>query len=524
MSGLYTRFNLSEQGLNGTDAVQKLYLPSIQDDINLFASASKLESSINSPDQITGFVNEPFSNISGDVFLRTKFTTNQFTFSDGNIVWFDSAPGIPVKSPVNGSIVELRVKGTGSGYRVTNSIGIEASYPYQVNVQVLGRTSGSRNAIARVTVNSNGKISSQAQVIFSGSGYVIDETLELLPACTADEDPILNKCANYGTGFSLKDSPTGHLATLSPVEYKYTVRSSSRDGFFLYDEKALEWVYLGEEYDEFVPATQQIVLKRQDSFTSDNLSNLFQLNGRSLLFSYNSSLRGGAYTASETLGEDLQDISDRIESIRSDFSDYIQNCRVFRSELDEDNELGSRYNIISGFNFTSNYRTIFRDPDKVLETVEFNDLRLMIDSDDTQIGDKNIPGIWIFNGDRYQRVFSNDNKPFVSLLGKFYLSPRLYGLNVENEAVEATTFKYSINTSYFNQVSETTLGFDVTLSTLVQNISQDPENGGFVFYRPVVPITLNASSGIESWPLFSYKDGEGNTKDSGFLGIIDLDL
>jgi hypothetical protein len=519
MSGLYTRFNLSEQGLNGTDAVQKLYSPLVQDDINLFAFASRLESSVNSPDQITGFVNEPFSNIFGEVFLRTKFTTREFTFSDGNEVWFDSAPNIPVKSPVNGSIVEIRVKGVGSGYSVTNSIGIEATYPYSLNVQVIGRTSGSRNAVVRVTVNSDGKISNQAQIIFPGSGYLIGETLELLPACSANESPVPNKCANYGSGFSLKDSPTGHLATLSPVEYKYKVRSSSRDGFFLYDEKSQEWVYLGEEYDTFVPVSQQIVMKRKDSFTSDNLSNLFKLDGRSLFYSYNSSLRGVGYTASETLGEDLRDISDRVESIRSDFSDYIQNCRVFRSESDEDNSLGIRYNSISGFNLTSNYRTIFRDPDRVLDTVEFNDLRLMVNSNDTQIGDKTIPGIWIFNGDRYQRVFSNDNKPFVSLLGKFYLSPRIYGLNIENEAVEATTFKYSINTSYFNQLSGTTRGFDVSVSTLVQNISQNPNNGGFVFYRPIAPITLNSVSGIKSWPLFSYKEEGGSTKDSGFLGI-----
>ena len=522
MSGLYTRFHLSEQGLNGTDAVQKLYFPSIQDDINLFASASRLESLISSPDQITGFVNEPFSNILGEVFLRTKFTTTGFTLSNENIVWFDKAEGISVKTPINGSIVDLEVKGSGSGYTVTNSVDTEATYPYPLNVQVLGRTSGSRSAIVRVTVNSDGRISDQVQIIFPGLGYVLGETLELLPACRDGESPIANKCANYGTGFSLKDSPSGHPATLSPSQYKYTVRSSSRDGFFLYDEKLSQWVYLGEEYNTFVPATQQIVIKRQDSFTSDNLSNLFQLDGRSLFFSYNSSSRGAVYTASETLGEDLQSISSRVESIQADFSEYIQNCKVFSSETDENNSLGIRYNKISGFNLTSGSRVVFRDPDRVLDTVNFNDLRLMIDEDDTQISGKNVPGIWIFNGDRYQRVFSNDNKPFVSLLGKFYLSPRIYGLNIENEAVEATTFKYSLNTSYFNQVSETTRGFDVTVSTLVQNISQSPDNGGFVFYRPVVPITLNASTGIKSWPLFSYKDSEGNTKDSGFLGIVDI--
>ena len=93
-AGLYTKFNLSEDGLNATDALQKLYGPQIQEDINLFAFASRLESTISSAstssaNQLFGLVNEPYKDGDGDEILRTRFVTNSYTFSSENRVWLD---------------------------------------------------------------------------------------------------------------------------------------------------------------------------------------------------------------------------------------------------------------------------------------------------------------------------------------------------------------------------------------------------------------------------------------------------
>ncbi len=515
MSGLYTRFNLSEQGLNSTEAVQKLYGPSIQEDINLFAFSSKLSSTVKSPDQVAGFINESIS-----LEKRTKFVTLNYTFSDRNLVWFEEASGLPVKYSNNGSLAFLEVKGNGSGLKVSNSTGVEPTYPYQVDVQVIGKESGSRNAIVRITVQSEGKISDSVEIISSGSGYKLGEIVEPLLACGEGESPVPSKCANYGTGFSLKGSVDGHLPILIPSEYKYTVLSSSTEGFFLYDNQKLEWVNLGDEFDFFVPSTEYpVVIKRSDSFSSDNLSNLYELSSTSFIYDYYDGDSNVIYSASESLNQDLLEISDRIESIKFDFSDYIQNCRTHKLENEQDNDLGIRYNILNGQDLTCNYRLVFRDPDNTLDQISFEELRGMVLESDTKFDGKTVPGIWIFNGDKYQRIFSNDNKPFVSLSGRFYLSPRIYELDGENNPAEATTFKYSIEASFYNEVSEITRGFDTTVSTLVQNISQDPDNGGFVYYRTIAPIDLSSSSGVKSWPLISYVDAGGSIKDSGFLAI-----
>jgi hypothetical protein len=533
MSGLYTRFNLSEEGLNSSEAVQKLYLPLINNDINLFAFSGKLSSSVFSTDQITGLVNEPISLVTGETLLRTKFLTNSFTFSNENTVWFESAPplldrrsstdpGSPFRVSRNGPVVNVIAKSQGSGYSVVNSEGQQVAYPHTLDVFVIGKTSKSRNCLVRVTVNLSGGINPDLEVIQPGSGYLENEPLELVVSCSQGESPIPNQCQNYESGVILRhDSRLGFQAFLVNGKYPYRVKSSSGEGFFLYDDKSSEWLYLGDFYDSFKQVSPGIQLKRRDPFSADSLSNLYKLDGRSYFFEYSYSIRGSEYRASETLGEDLQNISDRIETIKSDFSSYIQNSRTPRLESEEGNNLGSRYNTLEGLNFTSNHRTVFRDPDKVLQEddVDFTSLRLLSQENDVEIGGKVIPGIWINEGEGYRRVFGTDNKPFVSLLGRFYLSPRIYGLNSSNEAVEIDTFKYSVNTSYFNQSTETVLGFDTTVTTLIQNISPNPSNGGFVYYRNISGTILNSTTGVSSWPLFSYKDSTGAVKEISILSV-----
>jgi hypothetical protein len=511
MSGLYTRFNLSEQGINATDAVQKLYSPPVQDDINLFAFSSKLKSFIQSPENITGFVNESFLQS-----RRTKFVTEDFTFSDGNNVWFDYAGNFPVVFSSNGSLADIEVIGNGSGYKVTNSFGAEPAYPYQLNVRAIGLESESRDAVIQITVESDGRISSSAEVVSPGSKYKVGEILEIIPSCKEGETPTLNKCVNYNNEYVLKDSPGGHAALLLSKQYTYTVKSSARGGFFLYDDRKEEWVNLGSEFDSFRSSDSYLVrIDRSDTLNSKNLSNLFGFNFTSYIFSYRRSDQGAAYRASETLSEGLQEILNRVESVKSGFSDYIQNLRTPRSEEDEDEGLSIRYNIFTGQDLITNSRVIFRDPDNSLEVVDYSDLSTLSGPKDYKLEDITVPGIWVRDGDRYSRIFSNDNKPFVNLLGKLYLNPRIY--NPDGE--EATLFKYSISASAYNASGDSSLGFDTTVGTLVQNISQDADNGGFVYYRTLVPITLNQQINLKSWPLLSYKNSLGQTKEAMFLAV-----
>jgi hypothetical protein len=161
---------------------------------------------------------------------------------------------------------------------------------------------------------------------------------------------------------------------------------------------------------------------------------------------------------------------------------------------------------------------VFRDPDSVLdqESIDFFTIRDTLSGQNNyRVGDVAVPGIWLFAGDKYQRAFSSDDKPFFSSLGRNYLSPALYDTS-GNELSESGQLKYSISASYRNSVSGTIRGFDTEVGTLVQTISSTTGRGGFVYHRP---LTVTTTSGISSWPILSYTDSSGFTRDAKFLAI-----
>jgi len=630
-SGLYTRFNLSEQGLNATDAVQKLYGPQVQQDLLLFAFASRLESVISSPstesdNQIYGLINEPISDSLGNVSLRTKFVTlgktspqselqSLYTFSDNNLVWFEKVPsgldkrtvtetsGAPIKVSVNGSLVAVSVLGIGEQYSVLDSSGDVVSLPATVNVRVIGLESGANNAVVQVTVKADGRLDQSAgvTVIMAGSGYIDQELLELIPSCGPEDDPAEDKCLNYA-GNALYQSyfvngQVSARALLRNERYTYRVRFADRDGFFLYDDKDQDYVFLGSAYDSIqqfaAVETPSLVVKRQDILSSENLVQLYNLNGRSAFWDYDEN-----YEAGDSIGGTIRSLSDRAEELRDGFKYFVQNIRQPLVETSEQNSLGTKYNIIDGRNINSNYRLVFRDPDSVLDqdmygtysqsddviivtisgghglstddiiTLDFTtgtaidgtytitvtstdtftvvatdskttsgsvtayqigffQLRELTDAYETSLFNQNIPGIWLWTGDKYQRVFSSDDKPFMSQQGKKYLSPAIYGLNDTDELAESGENKYSVSAGYLNPAVDSPgvsdiIGFDTQLSVLVQNISSSSKssNGGFVYHRQLAVDTVRTEPTytVKAWPLFSYQDGT-QVKDAKLLAI-----
>lgn len=503
MSGLYTRSNLSESGLNATDALQKLYEPQIQSDILLFAFSSSLVSGISSEDKIFGIVNEPISDLSGLTLDRTKIVTTEFTFSDGTEVWFDKVfPSIQnaVKVPINGSVVNLTVQGQGLGYVVKGQDGTEVtSYPATVEVNLLGTVSGSRTAVAQITVNGNGTISYDSQILNGGSGYIIGEKLEILPKCSQGENPLTNNCFEYSGEYFIDQEPSirSSKAFIVNSNYLYTVRSSGLEGFFLYDEKEEEWLYLGEFYDTFKGNLGGIRILRDDSITPDNISQLFGLNFRSYFYSYRSS-----YQLSDNLQTTLSSVKDSVESVDNDLKLFVQNTRAYKTRSNEDNPLGIDFNIFDGFNLVSDYRIVFRDPDGVIDRAEsdFFSLRDNLSGQNQYIlNGATVPGIWLFSGDKYQRAFSTDDKPFIKQSGTKYLSPLFFDSS-GNSLPESGKNKYSISGP-----------FDTEISTLIQAIPS-----GFVYHRP---LTVTTSGSIKLWPLLSYRSSAGSLLDAKFLTL-----
>jgi len=531
-AGLYTKNNLSEQGLLAEEALSKLYGPGLFQDLLLFSFASRLESAVysanlTSNNQIYGLVNEPISDINGVVSLRTKFITNASTFSDDNLVWFDqlragldlrgqseSTVGCPLKVSVNGSVVNLSIRGSGSNYVVKNPAGEIVPLPATVDVVLKGKTSGSESAVVSVTVKSDGTIDPQStlNIVNPGSRYAVSELLEPVPGCGSEDDPAEDKCIRY-TANALHQNYTGlqSKALFRNERYTYRVRFSNLDGFFLYDDRVSKYVYLGLAYNTTIPIaglqTPAIILKRGDSISSDNLVQLYGLSRTSSLFTY-----GDAYRSGNSISSNIREQSNAVQAVKNDFKSLIQNAKIQRTEFDQLNNLGTRFNIIEGKNIQCDHRVVFRDPDGVLDQtgVTFFGLQALTAPDQVTIGQQSIPGIWLWTGDKYQRVFSSDSKPFMSQIGVKYLSPAIFGPDLitnpaASELAESGAFKYSLSSSYLKPGTTLVRGFNTVFGTLIQNISATPGSGGFVYHR-TLPVA-NVTGTIRSWPLFSYMDG-----------------
>ena len=706
-SGLYTKYNLSEEGLNATDAVQKLYGPQIQQDLLLFSFANRLESEISSPDtendnQVYGLINESISDSQGNVILRTKFVTlgkpdpseselqALYTYSDNNLVWFDKVSpsldkrttsetyGAPVKVSVNGSLTLLFVASTGENYRVVDVNGNDVTLPAFIDARVKGVESGSTSAKVRIVIGTDNKIdlANGAEIVSSGSGYLRGEFLEIIPGCGAEDDPAEDACVLYDelitqeatytqTGTSTvtitlashnlstddtvslnftsgsvssgvytvsvtgddtftiesSDSATtsGNVnvtrsggsiiqdyfvngqvsskALLRNELYTYRVLFSDRDGIFLYDDKVNEYVYLGSVYNTIntivAEESPSLVIKRLDSLSSQNLVQLYNLNGRSSFWTY-----GENYESGDSISGILRGLSNRAEELRDSFKLFIQNVKQSSTELDDSNTLGTQYNILEGKSINSDFRVIFRDPDGVLDQpvyeksgtysqsssvitvdstshglstsdavyllfttgsavnskytvtvtgtdqftvsaldsktttgnveivkgISFTRLASLNSPGQTNFAGENVPGIWLWTGEKYQRVFSSDEKAFMSVDGKKYLSPAIYGEDEDEVELDPSgKNKYSISASYLKPGTTVVKGFDTIISTLAQNISGagNQNNGGFVYHRTLSADTVRDESPsyiVKAWPLFSYREGNV-VKDAKLLAI-----
>jgi hypothetical protein len=546
-SGLFTKLNLSEDGLNAKDSLQKLYGPQIEEDISLFAFASSLESTISSSsligdNQIYGLVNKAYVDGLGNDILRTQIFTNGFTFSEGNSVWFDRIEGIPFDqrgasptagAPIyvsdNGVLVRVSAVGTGTQYDARGPSGNELTYPATVSVNLLGMESGSADAVVNVTVNSDGRLSRSTQIVSGGTGYTPNELLQPIPACGEFDNPVEDKCIRYpGNALyhnTFESGSVGYQALFRNERYTYTVRSTTQDGFFLYDEVAEDWLYLGTPYNSFqsVPprSTPSLQISRLDTLSSKNLTQLYRLNGRSQFFSYSDS-----YRPEEALSENIREISLTVESVRNNLSSFVQNVQV----QSQTSGLGTPVNRFSGLNIVSDYRVVVRDPDGVLDdpSIGFLTLRDSTSGEgQVKIGDDTIPGIWLFTGQKYQRIFSGDDKPFFSQSGLSYLSPILTkfdGSGGLTPALETGNNKYSISAGLYKPeepfTNSSVRGFNTILGILVQNLSADnkPLDGGFVYHRTLA-VQNNIRGIVDSWPLFSYRDNGGTIRDASILAI-----
>lgn len=513
--------------------------------------------------EIFGLINEPFTNQFGQIINRTKFITNKLTFSSFNDVYFQEisdqsftfdrrtsfTEGAPIFVSKNGSVVNVEVVGVGSQYEVYNSAGVKLTGDNTIQVNVRGIESGAENAIIEIVVKADGTLSKTITptIISGGTGYFENEQLELVPQCRTnrfgqEEDPVLNKCKNYpstgnrlyhfeykytvppeGEEIDYTTATLGYKAVLRQSKYFYSTRDAGEGGFSLFDEKTQKWVYLGDFYDslfEILPrVTPSLKMRRYDKITSLNLLNLDYLDSSSYFFSYYEGFNIITSGGGSILGSQIRSLTQAVENVKDSFKYLLQNNKKQRPVTDEKNILGTQYNIFEGKNFDSTFRLIMRDPDGVIDKpeVEFVDLRTLENQDQVELtidgNTYHAPGFYINVGGVYKRAFSTDDKPFLSGKGKAFISPLLdklasgtnYNTGSFTSRAETGENKYSISTAYLKPGGEILVGFNSNIGSIVQNLSNNAANGGFVYHRTLTTPTINSGQNIKGWPLFDYE-------------------
>ncbi len=163
--GLTRSKNLSESNLNLKTALQKLYAPGIENDIELYSLSSSVESIVFSgletdeDIQIYKLTTERLRTLTGDIIKRTKFTTRSFSFTSENKVYFtkyepgtgnDETAAAP-RFSLSGSVPAARLVTGGGGFYFLDS---------QNNIADLenftGTWSASSSSTITITINDHG--------------------------------------------------------------------------------------------------------------------------------------------------------------------------------------------------------------------------------------------------------------------------------------------------------------------------------------------------------------------------------
>lgn len=400
MAGLSRSKNLSENNLNLKTALQKLYEPGIENDIELFSLSSKISSTvIGGPEVLT--IDDPLSQIYGIesqkirvnqggqlvTLNRTKFNTRYFTFTNDNQVYFSkfnilSGSGevtFPIYSN-NGSVPKVSLIYGGRGYYFqTTTGGIYSSTAAEITltgVRFTGEESGASSLEATVVFEKETYSGSYTQELYDftpgsldryriksititsqGSSYLIPEKIKVLedrsyPLSGGAGTVVLKK--QRGTAFASSD------AIIRTALYKYRVVNADATGFFLYDDEEEKYIFLNRNSSSITPS--DIELKRDDSVRIENLLQ-FKFAGSTIyLEGY-----GDSYRIGESISGELSGLGGSVQNLINSVRTGIQNTKLPTLATSEENTLGYQYNEFTGRDVVIWQRVVMRDQDYLLD-------------------------------------------------------------------------------------------------------------------------------------------------------------
>jgi hypothetical protein len=546
--GLTRSKNLSEKNLNLKTALQKLYAPGIENDIELFSLSSSVESIVTSGPtssesfQIIGLRNESLTLLSGEIQLRTKFLTKFFTLTDLNKVYLSkfsiTIPSgedvVAPKTSENGEVFLVDIITGGEGFYFLNvsdndPVNFTTSTIEVENVKLIGSVSGRDDIRAKITFEehsitgvTSGELTSftpgstkrysvqSIQITSPGLGYLFPERLEI-----PEENVIIS---GEGTTIRLKKQQgsafAGSPAIIRTRIYSYEVRGADKEGFFLFDLQDNKYVFLSREISPdpgfSSQEENQIEIRRFDGISIDNLLQFKFAQSPIYLRSY-----GDGFRISGSISSDINRAANGTNNLRISTEAAIQNTVRPTSVTSEENILGYKYNSFEGQDVVIWQRVVLRDPDYILNpsNPEFatnsvtgsrlrsNVTNFEMNSLDNPTKKIRVPGLFIKVGSDYFRAFSTTDRPFFAESSSgAILNPQLssgsnqYTLSAESIVPNSSSTLYS---------------YDTTIAELAQRVNANGEDGAFYFHRATAPIvraiptTLGTTNTVYAIPLFT---------------------
>jgi hypothetical protein len=526
--GLTRTKNLSESGLNLKTALQKLYAPGIENDLELFSLSSSLESLVfsgqeTSPDsQIVGVATEQLKTASGEVIKRTKFITKFFTFTDENEIYFSKyelgvggdEEATAARFSNLGSVPSVNLINGGGGYYVTDIYGVpyipSPSSPIVLkNTPLRGKLSGSTTARAKITLTSQSTEDlnlneitrftpgyttrytiSDIEITEGGDGYLIPELLE----------PIEGQVSEFLTGIGLiLVKQRGFLFDGQPPiirtkQFLYKVKNADGSGFFLYDDESSKYLFIDKDsaLSGFsLEEANSLELRRFDGINLTNISQ-FRFSQSAIYlrqYDYAFSIIGGSISG------EINRIASVANSLQLSTQDLIQNTRRPTSAQSEENIFGYTYNSFSGKDLVIWQRVVLRDQDYLLEPsieVTGEELKTNVTNFQLNSNQQRVPGLFIRVGNEYVRAFSLDVKPFF----REELNPKL----------SAGTDRYALSAEDTEDNGVTWYAYNTSISEFAQRIHPNGRNGAFYYHRPNAPLVRTLRTGVKAVyavPLFN---------------------
>ena len=395
-----------------------------------------------------------------------------------------------------------------------------------------------------------------------GSGYLIGERLKIQTETTVTEQSDSVSCV---IDRQVGKEYFGYDPIIYADYYKYGVRSSSQNGFYLLDPVVNKFVYLDIERDEDdfnTIGAREIRIFRNDAIYVDNILQLRFAQSRVFHSSYSDPFSGGSNIAGS-----VKSLTSVAEGLRSNSFLSIQNTKNPEEVTSNENTLGFRYNRILGNDMPVYQRVVVRDHDFVLGGAGVTGNRLKNDVQMTQFrlfdvstvsagsfvvgvtytilapGNTNfvlvgaasndagvvfvatgvgtgtgtattpniagasirVPGLFIKVGAEYKRAFSTKDKPFLQIneSGPGVVNPAVVGPHTHG--------KYSLFAA--NRYSGAWYGYNTLLSKFAQRISipntlsNAGKDGALYFHKNAAPVVTTVGSGATQYfevPLFTF--------------------